>query len=47
MHSWGVAQRLWLNGRPGLFDLSRRATIAIALVATAAVYALRYVELPL
>ncbi len=44
MHSWGVAQRLWPNGRSGLFDLSRRATIAIALIATAAVYALRYVD---
>ena len=44
MHRWGVPQRLWPNRRPGLFDLSTRATVAIALFATAAVYALRYVD---
>jgi PAS domain S-box-containing protein/putative nucleotidyltransferase with HDIG domain len=44
MHSWGITQRLWPNGRPGLIDHSRRATVAIALVATAVVYALRYLD---
>jgi PAS domain S-box-containing protein/putative nucleotidyltransferase with HDIG domain len=44
MNTWGVAGRLWPNRRPGLLDLSNRATVAIALAATAAVYALRYVD---
>jgi len=44
MQRWSVAGRLWPDRRSGLFDLSKRVTVAIALVATVAVYALRYVD---
>jgi len=42
MHRWGVAERLRSTDRPGLFDLSKRATVVVALSMTAAVYALPY-----
>jgi PAS domain S-box-containing protein/putative nucleotidyltransferase with HDIG domain len=44
MQRWGVAQRLRSNQRPGLFHLSRYATVGVAILMTAAVYALRYVD---
>lgn len=47
MQRWDLAQRLrsnQSNHRPGFFDLSKYATVGVALLVTSAVYALRYVD---